>query len=51
MRALKPLLQELKEVARSKDNNGIELIPNDSNIFLWRAVIEARRFAWLGGGR
>ncbi|KAK2076666.1 triosephosphate isomerase [Prototheca wickerhamii] len=28
---------ELKEVARSKDNNGIELIPNDSNIFLWRA--------------
>lgn len=40
--------QELKEIARSKDSNGIELIPNDSNIFLWRALIEVGPHAnWL----
>ncbi len=34
-------VQELKESARSKDATGIQLSPDESNIFQWRACIKA----------
>ena len=40
------LLKEYKEVARSRpDETGITLIPNESNLFCWRALLKARRCA------
>lgn len=36
------LLQEFKEANRNKEATGIELIPNESNVFLWTALIKAR---------
>lgn len=36
-----PFVQELKESARSKEATGIELIPDESNVFRWRALIKA----------
>eukprot|EP00775_Hariotina_reticulata_P000167 gene167-355_t len=35
------LLKEWKEVSRSKSQDiGITLIPNDANIFVWRALLK-----------
>lgn len=38
--AVPTCLQELKESSRNKEATGIELIPDESNVFLWRAVIK-----------
>jgi hypothetical protein len=36
-------LQEYKEVTRSKSGDtGITLIPNEANLFLWRALLKVR---------
>ncbi|KAL6771822.1 UBC16 [Auxenochlorella protothecoides x Auxenochlorella symbiontica] len=39
MAARTRLFKELKEISRTRDSNGIELIPNDSNVFVWQARI------------
>lgn len=38
------VLQEYKEVAKQKalSDTGIQLIPNESNLFLWKALLKAR---------
>ena len=39
--------QEYKEAARASEETGIELIPNESNIFVWRGLLKARaRSKW-----
>ena len=40
MSARTRLFKEMKEVGKTKDDTGIELIPDDMNIFLWRALIQ-----------
>ncbi len=35
-------LQEYKEAARASEETGIELIPNESNIFVWRGLLKVR---------
>ena len=38
---LKVLLQEFKEVSKlSKDDTGIELRPNENNIYAWRGFLQ-----------
>ena len=40
---IEPLrLQEYKEAARASEETGIELIPNESNIFVWRGLLKVR---------
>lgn len=40
MAARTRLFKEIKDVARTKEETGIELIPDDMNIFVWRALIK-----------
>jgi hypothetical protein len=36
-------LQEFKEVSRSKpQDTGITLIPNEANLFIWKALLKVR---------
>jgi hypothetical protein len=36
-------LQEFKEVTRSKpQDTGITLIPNEANLFIWKALLKVR---------
>ena len=33
-------LQEYKELSRSKENTGILLVPDEANIYSWRALLQ-----------
>ena len=35
--------QEFKEAAKAEASTGIQLIPDESNIYMWKAVIQVRR--------
>ncbi|PSC74632.1 PEROXIN-4 isoform A [Micractinium conductrix] len=40
MAARTRLFKELKECGKSKEATGIELVPDESNVFQWRALIK-----------
>lgn len=44
-------LQELKEASRNREATGIELIPDESNVLQWRALIKVRVMMVGGRGR
>ncbi|KAL4450573.1 hypothetical protein ABPG77_000929 [Micractinium sp. CCAP 211/92] len=50
MSARTRLFKELKESARSKDATGIQLSPDESNIFQWRACIKGPSDTPFEGG-
>lgn len=50
MSARTRLFKELKESARSKEATGIELIPDESNVFRWRALIKGPTETPFEGG-
>jgi hypothetical protein len=35
--------QEYKEAAKAESETGIQLIPDESNIYVWKAIIQVRR--------
>jgi len=47
MSARPRLFKEIKETARAKEETGIELIPDDMNIFVWRALLKVYRLEYL----
>lgn len=38
--------QEYKELSRSKENTGITLIPDEANIYAWRALLQVRFYSF-----
>ncbi|KAL4439687.1 hypothetical protein ABPG75_002688 [Micractinium tetrahymenae] len=50
MSARTRLFKELKESARNKEATGIELVPDESNIFQWRALIKGPTDTPFEGG-
>lgn len=50
MAARTRLFKELKDVSRSKDETGIELFPDESNVFVWSAIIKGPKDTPYEGG-
>lgn len=50
MAARTRLFKEYKELSRSKENTGITLIPDETNIYSWKAVLEGPQDTPFEGG-